>query len=203
MRFSSEGRQSWVRSQNSLAWSLLFLGSSLGLISTHIICRFLTKQKLPGTLDHFLKTSKISDWMADISDDTKLVHMNLPGTHDTCTCKSYHNLRYRDKNSWSRTVNLLLGNYTSETQKSLERYTGPWADIQSDACINLICTCSLRIPDARVYRCQQHSIFQMLNEGIRVFDLRYAYNPGLDTMGFYHCRCLCLAIMRIACIILF
>ena len=30
----------------------------------------------------------------------------------------------------------------------------------------------------------------MLNEGIRVFDLRYAYNPGLDTIGFYHCRCL-------------
>ena len=27
----------------------------------------------------------------------------------------------------------------------------------------------------------------MLNEGIRVFDLRYAYNPGLDTIGFYHC----------------
>ena len=47
---------------------------------------------------------------------------------------------------------------------------------------------SHRIPDARVYRCQQHSIFQMLNEGIRVFDLRYAYNPGLDTIGFYHCR---------------
>ena len=39
-----------------------------------------------------------------------------------------------------------------------------------------------------MYRCQQHSIFQMLNEGIRVFDLRYAYNPGLDTIGFYHCK---------------
>ncbi|KAF8815521.1 PLC-like phosphodiesterase [Phlegmacium glaucopus] len=102
-----------------------------------------------GTLDHCLNTSnRISDWMADVPDDTKLIRMNLPGTHDTCT--------------W---------NYTSETQKSLERYTGP-------------------IPDARVYRCQQHSIFQMLNEGIRVFDLRYAYNPGLDTIGFYHSKAL-------------
>jgi len=53
----------------------------------------------------------------------------------------------------------------------LEKYTGP-------------------IPDARFYRCQQHSIFQMLNEGIRVFDLRYAYNPGLDTIGFYHANAL-------------
>ena len=26
----------------------------------------------------------------------------------------------------------------------------------------------------------------MLNEGIRVFDLRYAWNPGQDTIGFYH-----------------
>ena len=33
----------------------------------------------------------------------------------------------------------------------------------------------------------------MLNEGIRVFDLRYAYNPGLDTIGFYHCRYLYLS----------
>lgn len=27
----------------------------------------------------------------------------------------------------------------------------------------------------------------MLNEGIRVFDLRYAWNPGQDTIGFFHC----------------
>ena len=34
----------------------------------------------------------------------------------------------------------------------------------------------------------------MLNEGIRVFDLRYAYNPGLDTIGFYHCKLLLIII---------
>ena len=33
--------------------------------------------------------------MAHIPDDTKLIHMNLPGTHDTCTCKSYPRSRYR------------------------------------------------------------------------------------------------------------
>lgn len=26
----------------------------------------------------------------------------------------------------------------------------------------------------------------MLNLGIRVFDLRFAYNPGNDTLGFHH-----------------
>ncbi|TEB20407.1 PLC-like phosphodiesterase [Coprinellus micaceus] len=74
----------------------------------------------------------------------KLIHMNLPGTHDTATCKK---------------------------QKELLRYTG-------------------EIPPAHFFRCQQSSIFQMLNDGIRVFDLRYAYNPGNDTIGFYHSRAL-------------
>ncbi|TEB11990.1 PLC-like phosphodiesterase [Coprinellus micaceus] len=84
-------------------------------------------------------------WMAKIPDSTKLIHMNLPGTHDTAT--------------W---------NYTKARQKELLRYTG-------------------EIPPAHFFRCQQSSIFQMLNDGIRVFDLRYAYNPGNDTIGFYHC----------------
>ncbi|KAF8894681.1 PLC-like phosphodiesterase [Infundibulicybe gibba] len=35
-------------------------------------------------------------------------------------------------------------------------------------------------------RCQENSIFQSLNAGIRVFDLRYAYNPGNLTIGFHH-----------------
>ncbi|PPQ74667.1 hypothetical protein CVT24_003824 [Panaeolus cyanescens] len=61
----------------------------------------------------------------------------------------------------------VLGNYSDTTQASLLRYTGP-------------------IPPAPVYRCQEHSIIQSLNEGIRVFDLRFSYNPGNDTIGFYH-----------------
>ncbi|KAJ6608633.1 PLC-like phosphodiesterase [Mycena sp. CBHHK59/15] len=88
---------------------------------------------------------KTCDWMRKYSNSTKLVHMNLPGTHDSAT--------------W---------NYTQATQDSLFRYTGT------------------NIPPADIYRCQDKSIFQMLNAGIRVFDLRFAYNPGNDTLGFHH-----------------
>jgi hypothetical protein len=67
----------------------LMISNSISLdefIGSHSYKSFL------GTLDHFLKTTKISDWMADVPDDTKLIHMNLPGTHDTCTCKYFHTL---------------------------------------------------------------------------------------------------------------
>ncbi|KNZ75847.1 1-phosphatidylinositol phosphodiesterase [Termitomyces sp. J132] len=101
-----------------------------------------------GFDDGCSKSSSTCDWMAKFSDSTKLVHMNLPGTHDTST--------------W---------NYSETTQASLLRYTGP-------------------IPPANTFRCQEHSIFQSLNEGIRVFDLRFAYNPGNDTIGFHHAQAL-------------
>lgn len=45
------------------------------------------------------------------------------------------------------------------------------------------------LPPPEEFRCQEHSILQSLNEGIRVFDLRVAYNPGNDTLGFHHCAC--------------
>ncbi|KAH8823132.1 PLC-like phosphodiesterase [Flagelloscypha sp. PMI_526] len=59
-------------------------------------------------------------------------------------------------------------NYSQATQDSLMRYTG------SD------------IPPASFYRCQEKSFFDQLNDGIRAFDLRVAYNPGDDTLGFWH-----------------
>ncbi|KAJ7460983.1 PLC-like phosphodiesterase [Mycena galericulata] len=90
-------------------------------------------------------SSKTCDWMRNYPDSTKLVQMNLPGTHDSAT--------------W---------NYTQETQDSLFRYTGT------------------DIPPANFFQCQNKSIFDMLNLGIRVFDLRFAYNPGNDTLGFHH-----------------
>ncbi|KAG6853271.1 hypothetical protein C0991_005542 [Blastosporella zonata] len=65
----------------------------------------------------------------------------------------------------------ILGNYSDATQASLLRYTGP-------------------VASAETYRCQEHSLLQALNEGIRVFDLRYAYNPGNDTIGFHHSEAL-------------
>ena len=58
--------------------------------------------------------------MADVPDHTKLIHMNLPGTHDTCTCRSAMFIKTKTKSNVD-----LTGNYTLETQKSLERYTGP------------------------------------------------------------------------------
>ncbi|KAF7353661.1 PLC-like phosphodiesterase [Mycena venus] len=95
------------------------------------------------------QTSKTCDWMRNYPDDTKLVHMNLPGTHDSAT--------------W---------NYTQATQDSLFRYTGT------------------DIPPAAIFQCQDKSFFDMLNLGIRVFDLRFAYNPGNDTLGFHHSQAL-------------
>ncbi|KAK7435778.1 hypothetical protein VKT23_019476 [Stygiomarasmius scandens] len=95
------------------------------------------------------------DWMAKVPDHTKLVHMNLPGTHDTAT--------------W---------NYTQTTQDALLGYTGP-------------------ITEAKFFQCQEHSVFQMLNEGIRVFDLRYAWNPGNQTIGFHHSQALLAPTTRI------
>lgn len=62
-------------------------------------------------------------------------------------------------------------NYSDATQASLVRFTGP-------------------LPDASAFRCQEQSVLQSLNDGIRVFDLRFAYNPGNDTIGFYHSEAL-------------
>ncbi|KAJ7611587.1 PLC-like phosphodiesterase [Roridomyces roridus] len=89
------------------------------------------------------------DWMRNFPDSTKLVHMNLPGTHDSAT--------------W---------NYTQATQDSLIRYTGT------------------DLPPAEIFQCQDRSLFDALNLGIRVFDLRFAYNPGNDTLGFHHSQAL-------------
>jgi len=93
-------------------------------------------------------TNPTCDWMAKIPDDTKLVHMSIPGTHDSST--------------W---------NYTQATQDEYLGFTGV-------------------IPLAEFFQCQEHSYFQMLNGGIRVFDLRVAWNPGNVTIGFYHSQAL-------------
>ncbi|KAJ7762654.1 PLC-like phosphodiesterase [Mycena metata] len=89
-------------------------------------------------------SSPTCDWMAKFPDHTKLVDMNLPGTHDAAT--------------WD---------YSAARQAELIKYTGP-------------------IRDSVFFRCQERSLLQALNDGIRVFDLRLGYNPGNDTIGFYH-----------------
>lgn len=39
---------------------------------------------------------------------------------------------------------------------------------------------------AKYYRCQEKSMFDMLDGGVRFFDWRIAYNPGNETIGFHH-----------------
>ncbi|KAJ7190737.1 PLC-like phosphodiesterase [Mycena pura] len=89
-------------------------------------------------------SSPTYNWMAKFPDETKLVDMNLPGTHDAAT--------------WD---------YSDARQAELFKYTGP-------------------IREAVFFRCQQRALLRSLNDGIRVFDLRLGYNPGDDTIGFYH-----------------
>ncbi|KAK5124448.1 hypothetical protein LTR85_001665 [Meristemomyces frigidus] len=92
--------------------------------------------------------SNTSTWMESYADETLLVHMNIPGTHDAAT--------------W---------NYSLATQQSLLHITALVNDIE----IN---------PAA--FRCQDRSMVDMLDAGIRAFDLRYAYDVTNTTLVFWH-----------------
>ena len=93
--------------------------------------------------------SDTSTWMSAYPDSTKIVHMNIPGTHDAAT--------------W---------NYSIETQSSLKHIT------------NLVNDTVEFQPDS--FRCQESSIIDMLNAGIRAFDLRYAQDVTNTTLVFWH-----------------
>ena len=92
--------------------------------------------------------SNTSTWMEAYPDDTQLVHMNIPGTHDTAT--------------W---------NYSLATQEYLDHVTSLVEDTNFP-------------PDW--FRCQDKPIIDMLNDGIRAFDLRYAYDVTNSTLVFWH-----------------
>lgn len=87
-------------------------------------------------------------WMKAYPDNTPIVSMNLPGTHDAAT--------------W---------NYSITTQQSLDPVTG------------LI---NITEVDPSFYRCQEKSLTFMLDAGIRVFDLRYAYDVTKTALVFWH-----------------
>jgi 1-phosphatidylinositol phosphodiesterase len=91
-------------------------------------------------------------WMKSYSDDTLLVHMNIPGAHDSAT--------------W---------NYTQATQDALRGIT----DLNQ-----------VTVPVPEAFRCQELSLIDMLNMGIRAFDLRYAFDPTNTTLIFYHSQAL-------------
>jgi 1-phosphatidylinositol phosphodiesterase len=93
-------------------------------------------------------TAEKAEWMKSYSDDTLLVHMNIPGTHDSAT--------------W---------NYTQATQDAMRGIT----DLNQ-----------VTVPVPETYRCQELPLIDMLNMGIRAFDLRYAIDPTNTTLIFYH-----------------
>ena len=86
--------------------------------------------------------------MKDYPDSTMLVHMNIPGTHDSST--------------W---------NYSQATQDSLLHITAVDGVVPSPAAI---------------YRCQELSYFDMLNMGIRAFDIRYSFDATNSSLVVYH-----------------
>lgn len=92
--------------------------------------------------------TRTSTWMSNYPNDTKLVHMNIPGTHDTAT--------------W---------NYSVATQQSLKHVTDLVSDVNQPP---------------EWFRCQDRSIIDMLDAGIRAFDLRYAQDVTNSTLVFWH-----------------
>ncbi|KAA1111645.1 hypothetical protein PGT21_007147 [Puccinia graminis f. sp. tritici] len=62
-------------------------------------------------------------------------------------------------------------NYTQATQDYLEPVTG-------------------KLPPAIAFQCQDRSLFQMLGDGIRFFDLRVGFLPDHQQLGFYHASAL-------------
>lgn len=62
-------------------------------------------------------------------------------------------------------------NYTDATQTSLLPITGT-------------------LPPAIAFQCQSRSLFQMLGDGIRFFDLRIGFLPDHERLGFYHAAAL-------------
>ncbi|RDW77653.1 hypothetical protein BP6252_05706 [Coleophoma cylindrospora] len=93
-------------------------------------------------------SANTSEWMKKYPDATKLVHMNIPGTHDSST--------------W---------NYSDATQSALKHVT----DLDG-----------VTVYPSEIYRCQDKPFIDMLNLGIRAFDLRFAFDPTNSTLVFWH-----------------
>ena len=97
--------------------------------------------------EHHARTG-LSAWMSSYPDDTKVVHMNIPGAHDAAT--------------W---------NYTRQTQDALKNVTE---------------LAKLEVPPPEWLRCQEKSISEMLEAGIRAFDLRFDQDVSQEQLVFWH-----------------
>jgi 1-phosphatidylinositol phosphodiesterase len=104
--------------------------------------------------------SNTSTWMKAYPDDTLIVHMNLPGTHDADT--------------W---------NYSQATQDSLLGLTNLAGIVEFPP---------------EYFRCQNKSMLDMLDSGIRVFDLRYAFDPTNTSLVFWHSEALVSEVATVA-----
>lgn len=100
-----------------------------------------------------------AEWMKNVPDDTKIVDMFIPGTHNTGASAPYgKNLGPGIGQIAKKRLGIKSpGNVNIDTGLSCP--TGPWAV------------------------CQTWTIEEQLNSGIRAFDLRVAYEEGL---GIYH-----------------
>ncbi|KAJ5310808.1 Palmitoyltransferase pfa4 [Penicillium atrosanguineum] len=123
------------------AWSSPVYSSSLASFALDKVLADAT----PIFGSYVKETGNKAEWMKKYNDDTLLIHMNIPGTHDSAT--------------W---------NYSQATQDSLVGIT----DLN------------------QTFRCQELSWIDMLNMGIRAFDLRYAFDPTNTTIIFYHSEAL-------------
>jgi 1-phosphatidylinositol phosphodiesterase len=137
----------------ALASSVVALGgaaanksTSLGELALQQILE--TASPIFGVYDYNATATNTSIWMKKYPDSTQLVHMNIPGTHDSST--------------W---------NYSQATQDSLLHITEVDGVTPSPAAI---------------YRCQERSYFDMLNAGIRAFDIRYSFDATNSSLVVYH-----------------
>ncbi|KAJ5140897.1 hypothetical protein N7448_004305 [Penicillium atrosanguineum] len=130
------------------AWSSPVYSSSLASFALDKVLADAT----PIFGSYVKETGNKAEWMKKYNDDTLLIHMNIPGTHDSAT--------------W---------NYSQATQDSLVGIT----DLNQ-----------VTVPVPETFRCQELSWIDMLNMGIRAFDLRYAFDPTNTTIIFYHSEAL-------------
>ncbi|CEJ57691.1 hypothetical protein PMG11_06375 [Penicillium brasilianum] len=126
------------------SWASMAQASSL----SHYALQKVLDDASPIFGSYVKQTNSKAEWMKAYSDDTLLVHMNIPGTHDSAT--------------W---------NYTKATQDAMRGITD----------LNQV---TLPVPEA--LRCQELPLIDMLNMGIRAFDLRYAFDPTNSSIVFYH-----------------
>ncbi|KZT61044.1 PLC-like phosphodiesterase [Calocera cornea HHB12733] len=129
-----------------------FAGFNSNKLGQHAV-QTLLQYGRPILGDYSACDSGLCNWMSKFPDDLPIVHMNIPGVHDTQT--------------W---------NYSQATQDSLKHITA--SGITGDVAHQPVA--------AEYFRCQDQPIFEMLNGGIRAFDLRYAFDPLNSTLVFYH-----------------